>query len=64
MVTVLRKLTMNGDRSYTGAAGKISNQRRSNCFLKMETEGAKTRCAGSLFQYVVYIVITDFDCFV
>ncbi len=23
---VLRKLSMNGDRSYTGAAGKISNQ--------------------------------------
>ncbi len=21
-------------------------------FLKMETEGAKTRCAGSLFQYL------------
>ncbi len=30
---------MNGDRSYTGAAGKISN----HCFLKIETEGAKTR---------------------
>ncbi len=26
VVTVLRKLSMNGDRSYTGAAGKISNQ--------------------------------------
>ncbi len=25
MVTVLRKLSMNGDRSYTGAAGNISN---------------------------------------
>ncbi len=49
MVIVLRKLLMNGDRSYTGAAGKISNQY--NCFLKMETEGAKTRCAGCLFQY-------------
>ncbi len=24
-VTVLRKLSMNGDRSYTGAAGKISD---------------------------------------
>ncbi len=42
---------MNGDRSYTGAAGKISNQWRSNCFLKIETEGAMTRCAGSLFLY-------------
>ncbi len=25
-ITVLRKLSINGDRSYTGAAGKISNQ--------------------------------------
>ncbi len=25
-VTVLRKLSMSGDRGYTGAAGKISNQ--------------------------------------
>ncbi len=24
-VTVLRKLSMNGDRNYTGAAGKISD---------------------------------------
>ncbi len=37
---------MNGDRSYTGAARKISNQWRSSCFLKIGTEGAKTRCAG------------------
>ncbi len=26
VLTVLRKVSMNGDRSYTGAAGKISNQ--------------------------------------
>ncbi len=26
VLTVLRKLSLNGDRSYTGAAGKISNQ--------------------------------------
>ncbi len=25
-ITVLRKLSMNGERSYTGAAGKISDQ--------------------------------------
>ncbi len=37
---------MNGDRSYTGAAGKISD----HCFLKKDTEGDKIRRAGSLFQ--------------
>ncbi len=42
---------MNGDRRYTGVAGKTSNQCRSNCFLKMDTEGDKARCARSLFQY-------------
>ncbi len=26
VLTVLRKLSKNGDRSYTGAAGEISNQ--------------------------------------
>ncbi len=34
---------MNGDRNHTDAAGKI-------CFLKIDTEGVKTICAGSLFQ--------------
>ncbi len=38
---------MNGDRNYTGAAGKISDHWRSNCFLKIDTEGDKTRGAGS-----------------
>ncbi len=32
--TVFRKLSMSGDRSNTGAAGKISYRWRSNCFLK------------------------------
>ncbi len=41
---------MNGDISYTGAAGKISDHWWSNCFLKIDTEGDKARCAGSLFQ--------------
>ncbi len=50
MITVLRKLSMHRE-SYTGAAGNISNHWRSNCFFNIETEGAKTRCAGSLFQY-------------
>ncbi len=42
---------MNGDRNYTGAAVKISDHCRSNCFLKIDTEGDKTRGAGSLLQY-------------
>ncbi len=29
---------MNVDRSYTGAAGKISHHWRSSCFLKIDTE--------------------------
>ncbi len=43
---------MNGDRNYTGAAGKISDHLRSKCILKIYTEGDKTRCAGSLLQYI------------
>ncbi len=50
-VTVLRKLSVNVDRSYKGAARKILDHLRSNCFLKIDTEGDKTKCAGSLFQY-------------
>ncbi len=40
---------MNGDRNYTGVAdfGSLTV----HCFLKIDTEGDKTRCAGSLFQY-------------
>ncbi len=34
-----------------GVAGKISDHWRSNCFLKVDTEGDRTRCAGCLFQY-------------
>ncbi len=49
-VTVVRTLSVNEDKSYTGAAGKISDHWRSNCFLKIDTEGDKTRCVGSLFQ--------------
>ncbi len=41
-------MSMNGDRNYTGAAGKLSDHWRSNCFLKIDTEGAKTRCAGCI----------------
>ncbi len=42
---------MNGNRNNTGAAGKISDHQRSNCFLRLDTEGGKTRCAGSVLQY-------------
>ncbi len=35
----------------TGTAGKISDHWRSNCFLKINTGGNKTRGAGNLFQH-------------
>ncbi len=42
---------MKENRIYTGAAGKILDHWRSNCFLKIDTEDDKTRSADNLFQY-------------
>ncbi len=42
---------MKGHRNNIGAAGKISDQRRANIFLKADADGDMTRGAGNMFQY-------------
>ncbi len=42
---------MKGNRSYTGATERFWTIDGSTVFLKIDTEGDKARCAGSLFQY-------------
>ncbi len=44
-------MSVKENRNYTGAAGKITGHKRSNCFSKIDAAGDKTRGAGDLFQY-------------
>ncbi len=42
---------MTGDRNYTGAAGKIPDHWRFNCFLKKDTKGALHRVGFPIAQH-------------
>ncbi len=50
--------TMNLDRSYTGAAGKISDLWPSNCLLKIDNEGDKKRARSLSYHFQVFTPLT------
>ncbi len=53
-VTIKRKMSMKGNRNYTHTSGKISDHWRSNCCLKIDSEGDINRGGGNCYSISQY----------